>query len=597
MVYQVIPKLIEDIIQERDAQSSNVNFMEIYQAVGAARSKLLDVPEEVQRMAWSEVLAFALQTDPQNRGPWGCYFKPLMTGEREDGAVVYSPDIADASPEFIDHYADRARTLVHPVLKARYADLAWELAPMIDKTRRDIEMARLAIDSYLASPERALQAKHRDRLEWSIRAFHLASRIGDEDLRSTARAQLLALQDEAVACGKGWWRVFDCLVLDRKSGVTDDEEHALVAGLEGLLVRFSDIENPESFNAHRSQRVAERLIRYYRRKRRGDDVRRLYEMVGRSFEHHASNDDSAMRAGTFLQTAVNAYREARLIGDSARARRLMEEKIAGSPAEMAPITTTVEIPRKDVEKFCDGLVVDDLGQSFVNFAVEFLTIREDLETRMRQSAEDAPIFSTMSMQLIAENRIAGSVGPLEEDCLGRTICQATMEHRLWQFWMHHALRRLFEVHDPPPEAFVAWANRSAIFDDVTFLIEGVRAWHEGDLPKAVHLLIPQIEYGLRKVAVELGCAETKGHPSIQNTSVVISMGDILYNKTMQARLGPNLVLYFLSFYADPRGWNLRNELAHGLLKPEQVSEQMVHLTVHSLIVLGLWREIASRDTK
>ena len=63
---------------------------------------------------------------------------------------------------------------------------------------------------------------------------------------------------------------------------------------------------------------------------KGDDVKRLHAVVGRTFEHFAGLADP-MLASTVLQTAVNAYRDAGLRDDSKRTRILMEEKIGVRP--------------------------------------------------------------------------------------------------------------------------------------------------------------------------------------------------------------------------------------------------------------------------
>lgn len=39
--------------------------------------------------------------------------------------------------------------VTHPLLKARYADFAWEMSGSIGRHKRDPEDARIAIDSYL----------------------------------------------------------------------------------------------------------------------------------------------------------------------------------------------------------------------------------------------------------------------------------------------------------------------------------------------------------------------------------------------------------------------------------------------------------------
>ncbi len=47
------------------------------------------------------------------------------------------------------------------------------------------------------------------------------------------------------------------------------------------------------------------------------------------------------------------------------------------------------------------------------------------------------------------------------------------------------------------------------------------------------------------------------------------MGEILYNQKVAEALGPDVTLHFQALYADPRGMNLRNEIAHGLIEGDQ----------------------------
>jgi lysyl-tRNA synthetase class 1 len=156
------------------------------------------------------------------------------------------------------------------------------------------------------------------------------------------------------------------------------------------------------------------------------------------------------------------------------------------------------------------------------------------------------------------------------------------------------LERAIETHDAMPEHFVGWANRLDLFDDVTFLIDCVRAWYERDLVKAVHVLVPQIERGLRGIVAKLGKPVTKPHSTVAGVGVAIGMGDILYSEELSLALGPDLSLYFLALYADPRGMNLRNRVAHGLIKPEAIDGNLVRLLIHTLLVFGVWKELAER---
>src|SRR5690606_22280678 len=116
-----------------------------------------------------------------------------------------------------------------------------------------------------------------------------------------------------------------------------------------------------------------------------------------------------------------------------------------------------------------------------------------------------------------------------------------------------ALDRAIEAHNATPGHFVGWAARTKLFEDLTLLMEGVMAWYRGDLVKAIHVLVPQIEVGLRRLVAVLGGPVTKPHPAVSGVSVVKAMGDILYDKEIVGALGEDLVLHFRALYADPRG--------------------------------------------
>ena len=70
------------------------------------------------------------------------------------------------------------------------------------------------------------------------------------------------------------------------------------------------------------------------------------------------------------------------------------------------------------------------------------------------------------------------------------------------------------------------------------------------------------------------------------------MGDILYSPEVADALGSDITLHCLTLYADPRGFNLRNDMAHGLMSAEQMSSNVAARLIHTLFVLGVWEQLA-----
>lgn len=583
----MVPTPLEEILQRFDAKEEPFNEFTIGGEIKTARGALTEPSDAENLGAWAEVLAFALATD-RHENPWNSYFGPMGSGVNAEGKTVYFPDITGTPPEVITHWATRARTLKHPLLKARYADLAWDMSGPIGNHKRDPEDARIAIDSYLDAIPR--MAEDHEHVTFAIRALDLAVLIGDKDRTDRARASLMGIHRRFMKTHAGmWWYAVDRLLEDKKAGVTDAERAELVADLESIVANGSNTGDPAHFDPHEAQRATERLIPYYRRLGKYDDVRRLHRAVGESFEHFASNAEP-MLAAALLQTATDEYRNAGLKEERDRTRILMQQKIGAAGENLQSVEHKIEISPDDMEKFLNLVVVDDLPQSFVRITREFMLKRGELEQQVQNTLEQAPLMAHITQMIFADDRVAAKIGSVEEDSFGRLFHEAKIAFQLVRPWLVQAFRRLFEKHEIVPEHFAGWANRHGLFDDMSLLVEGMRAWAQEDYVKAAHVLIPQIERALRKIADELGVPVTKAHPTVSGASVAIGMGEVLYNQKVAEALGPDATLHFQALYADPRGMNLRNEIAHGLMDADQFYWHLGNLIVHSLMMLGLWKE-------
>ena len=67
-----------------------------------------------------------------------------------------------------------------------------------------------------------------------------------------------------------------------------------------------------------------------------------------------------------------------------------------------------------------------------------------------------------------------------------------------------------------------------------------------------------------------------------------------YTNKVTDVLGANTSLHFQTLFADPRGLNLRNEMAHGLLGASAFDGHIARLLIHTLLILGLWKELAGK---
>ena len=192
----------------------------------------------------------------------------MGSGETQDGTPVYWPDIAEADAQVIERWSSQAAKVSHPLLKARYADLVWDMAPAIAKARRDPAMARLAIDAYLASTDSQIRPALIYRFHAALRAIDLAITIGDVDRHRCRSRTLNEFYREAIAAKKGlWWFVFDRLSDDKRVRLTSEERKELIESLEQVIIRSGDSSDPEKRSILISCKMPPKLISNLRKRR------------------------------------------------------------------------------------------------------------------------------------------------------------------------------------------------------------------------------------------------------------------------------------------------------------------------------------------
>jgi len=80
----------------------------------------------------------------------------------EDGTTLHFPDLTEIDADYVEHWEARAQAASHPVLKARYADLVWDLKREVTGVVPDPMYARVAVRAYLDAVTRRLYKREID---------------------------------------------------------------------------------------------------------------------------------------------------------------------------------------------------------------------------------------------------------------------------------------------------------------------------------------------------------------------------------------------------------------------------------------------------
>jgi hypothetical protein len=126
-----IPNWVMNVIRNFENRREPFFEVEIADALGAARKLEGDLNGDDWKGFLAERSAFLFNGRRNKRSVWNTYFSPMMTAKRTDDTDLYAPDIKDLDVTAVAHWENRAKACPNPVMRARYADLVWDLKSAI----------------------------------------------------------------------------------------------------------------------------------------------------------------------------------------------------------------------------------------------------------------------------------------------------------------------------------------------------------------------------------------------------------------------------------------------------------------------------------
>ena len=209
---------------------------------------------------------------------------------------------------------------------------------------------------------------------------------------------------------------------------------------------------------------------------------------------------------------------------------------------------------------------------------------EDVRARFYKSRQDHPIQWLVSrFTLSSDGRV---IGPPEDEVEREDAYLHdffTQEIQLTLALKVHLIQRLRETGDWSAAALMA--NLRLADEELAAACEaGIQAFEAGDAWSACHVLIPQFERGLRKIAVMLSANVRRlvADRGIQ----VATLGSILADEAVIHFLDANLTQTLTAVFTNQRGLNLRNNTAHGLLDPDHEQTGAALLTLLGVLTVG-----------
>src|SRR5690606_16088960 len=152
-----------------------------------------------------------------------------------------------------------------------------------------------------------------------------------------------------------WGYAFDLLVFNKKAGLSQEEEVAIIDELEAKLERLLSVDaGTLVHNIWAAQNAATRLGDYYRKKTDKVGVKRVITRFAKSSELASSNASVAEIAGN-AEELYKLYIRYTLKEEAAEMLLKVREASSKVPAAMKGLGAEINIPNEKIRQYLDGM--------------------------------------------------------------------------------------------------------------------------------------------------------------------------------------------------------------------------------------------------
>lgn len=517
---------------------------------------------------------------------WDTYFGPFAIWQK-DGDYYATPSISDIKKETLEYWENRSNECKNPIMIARYSGLVYDFSEKIISQKPDFKLVKKYITALIEISDKSLASE-----EFSVKAklklaLNICIKYKIKDLKETVIQQIIKHEDKiAEDKSPGFWGFsFDLLVLNDKVLLSPEDENKIINDLEN---RFYNLLNKKD-DPWTAEYAVNRLAVYYDKKK---DKEKLQNLIGDYTDKTLPLIEKLhpLQASNHLEVLQKLNAKYGFTEKSNQLLILIEKNGLESLNHFAKIQQEVKFPNKILKPFLKELTKDGLKNAFISIILALTPKKDKVSTDLIRKSKETPLTYLFQRQVVDDTgRILFKLETLEKDLEGNIVYELSQQLYFESIIIDIALREIkdkFDIQESDILEFVKESN--LISDDKIAIIEAaINAYLNNQHIVFIHLIIPQIEGMVRRL---LKLIDVNTRKPLENGGYQeITFEALLRNEDLIKALGEDFSFYFRVLFTDQRGWNLRNNICHGLVPSNKINQKMADRVLHAFMYLGLLR--------
>ncbi|TGK12928.1 DUF4209 domain-containing protein [Leptospira stimsonii] len=555
----------------------------------AIRSKLNGIHEhypDLNSEYWSESLAFSFSENQQNN-PEGykAYYGPMLTVNSKNGTKVSLPPFESINSDRLAYWEKRSNETAHPYLKLRYLGLVIEFKKRIAEERINLKQFEDYVYIALKIIDEGFIARSWEIFDYLNRCLSISIKINSEKLREEVKSRYLSLNsDDSPA---SFYRPYDDLLWNTGAKLSEDERKNIIGKIDEAIDQMSS-DVVEKIDPEFLYEGVKRLSEFYNRTNDKAKLGKALLNYRSSIEKLASKLPAIVIV-QYWERLLTLYSKYGFIAEAKQVVKEIEKRSPELLADMKRIGTNFEIPIEFINGQKEVLSQMPDQDALINFAECFIPNMKRESEALNERKSEFPLLYGLSKDSLDGNtgRKIAQIGSVEEDFEGQLTGAVSQTMVIYSPLLREILEFLINSKNIKTESILQFLNESPIFpkDRSEFIGRSIEYFKKKEYDTFVHNIIPQIEHALRELLGILGGSTMKAKEEIYNLK---NLDEILRDPLILNFLGQDLSEYLRILLTDNRGWNLRNNVMHGISSPDSISSAIADRVFHALLCLGLF---------
>jgi hypothetical protein len=538
----------------------------------------------------SEIIAFMLTEDyKEKEDGWGIYYGPHTVWITQNGERVENPSIDKITKEVIDYWKVRVDDVISPILISRYSDLVIEFSKLGENKSKDYQLYKNVIDNNILIYEKSLY-KHKIYAAKKLkRAFDLAKEIKDNDSINKVKKAIIDFESHVEDDKPGiWGNAFELFIMQNKKIANQEEKNEIIELLV-LRVERLMVEKKET-NILAIEKAIEQLATYYRSTHNNEAVKNILEKLEEAYNNFLQNK-APMQRHNFYEKLHSLYSEFGLMDKAKSVLAKIREEGKEVVANMQEFSFSRTIQNEEIEKYIKHLLEGDLDTRISRIVWHYIPNKDEVVNYLMEEAQEFPLQFLFANQLLdSDGRVIANIGSLENDLEGNVICKISENMSISKFFMAKVFKKWSNEGSLNSAEIIERLERTTLISDEkkAILQVGLDAYFDKNYIVSINVLIPQIEAMFRTLVELAGGNVLKVNR--QGNYQLITFDQVLREPLLENIFGNDTMLYLRILFTDQRGWNIRNNVCHGLINDNYFTRGIADRIIHTMLLLGLLKK-------